>query len=80
MSTRPVSTFVSVRGTMVSTSASKPSTLHVSALEKLGLPNGVGVITIENVNIHVTYHNDSPTTVSAWASEAGSDESRCSIA
>jgi hypothetical protein len=81
MSMRGVVHYVSVRGTSISTSMLAPSTLHVTVVHNFGLPNQNGVITCDNVLLHLRFDHADDRLVHVWAEEVAADasESYCCV-
>lgn len=69
MSIREVVEHVHVRGTAVSTSMMAPSTLHVSVVEKFGLPNRYGTIQCDDYLLHVRFDYRNESLVHVWAQQ-----------
>ncbi len=60
---------VTIRGTAISTSMFSPSTLHVSVVQKLGMPGPNGNVVCDNHTIYVRYDAKKQEIVHVWASQ-----------
>ena len=58
---------VYVKGTMVSTAWTRPSTLHVSVVKTFGLPNVHNKIFTDSHVLHLRYDRSDDTLVHVWA-------------
>ena len=59
--------YVYIKGTMVSTLWTHPSTLHVSVVQSFGLPNAQNKIITNDYVIHMTYGTRDDSLVYVWA-------------
>lgn len=69
MSSRPpeAEEHVRVRGTMISTFSSHPSTLSVRCVRDWGMPSKRGIVTVDNVVLHVAYDKTNSDLIHVWA-------------
>ena len=58
---------VHVKGTMVSTAWTRPSTLHVSVVQAFGMPNVENKIFTDRYVLHLTYDRTDDALVRVWA-------------
>jgi len=58
---------ISVKGTMVSTAWTRPSTLHVSGVRAFGIPNAQNQILTDRHILHMTYDRADDALVHVWA-------------
>ncbi len=90
MSTRPpeADEHIHVRGTMVSTFPRHPSKLSVRCVRDWGMPSKSGIVTVDNIVLHVEYDRTDTDLILVWArkperpargAKYGDDESICSV-
>ncbi len=90
MSSRPpeAEDHVHVRGTMVSTFPSHPSTLSVRCVRDWGMPSKTGIVTVDNTILHITYDRANTDLIRVWARKPerpkvteryGQEESICTL-
>lgn len=90
MSSRPpeAEEHVRVRGTMISTFSSHPSTLSVRCVRDWGMPSKRGIVTVDNVVLNIAYDRTNPDLIHVWARKPenprgneryGDEESICTL-